>query len=434
MIRKSLIILPLVGLLLSGCADFDCCIPGVIRASDTAVKLGGAVNDFTVIRIDCPLDWQLQSTPALPAWLEVTPDSKTADPTDVTLTAKLANTLAPRSHDLLFVASNGDRIKVTVTQYPPYNITITNDGKGTASANRTTASADAIISLNATPNAYYESVRWKVVSPAGLTLSGVTDNPATFTMPAHDVVIQATFEIAMVFVAGGAFTMGAPVTDTDAFGFERPTHLVSLDDFYIGKYEVTQAQWMAIMNHLPNPSRFSGNDFPIEQVTWDDIVGTSGASEVIHGTTYYEDGFIYKLNQATGKKYRLPTESEWEYAARGGQNSLGYLYSGSNNLGDVAWYLGNGLSTTHPVGMKDANELGIFDMSGNVYEWCSDLYGDYDPSPKVNPKGAAISLYRVFRGGSWRNNPVNLRVTYRNAGYPYNVGDNIGFRLACSLE
>ncbi|MBQ3247459.1 MAG: SUMF1/EgtB/PvdO family nonheme iron enzyme, partial [Alistipes sp.] len=171
----------------------------------------------------------------------------------------------------------------------------------------------------------------------------------------------------MVFVKGGTFTMGATAEQgSDADSDEKPAHSVTVSNFYIGKYEVTQAQWEAVMGK--NPSRFKGDNLPVERVSWNDI-----------------QKFIEKLNAKTGKRYRLPTEAEWEYAARGGNQSKGYKYSGSNDIGSVAWYTDNSSSPTHPVGQKQPNELGLYDMSGNVYEWCSDWHGSYSSGSQTNP-------------------------------------------------
>jgi len=220
----------------------------------------------------------------------------------------------------------------------------------------------------------------------------------------------AGLNIKMVAVQGGSFKMGSNDSDD-----EKPIHTVTVNDFYIGKYEVTQAQWKAIMGN--NPSYFKGNNLPVENVSWNDI-----------------QEFIQKLNAKTGKNYRLPTEAEWEYAARGGAKSRGYKYSGSNSLGGVAWYNSNSNSKTHSVGQKQANELGIYDMSGNVWEWCSDWYDSkyYKKSPAFNPQGPSSGSIRVFRGGSWDYFESFSRVAYRSDFYPGFRYFIIGFRLALS--
>ncbi len=220
----------------------------------------------------------------------------------------------------------------------------------------------------------------------------------------------------MVYVKGGTFTMGATAEQgSDAYDDEKPTHSVTLSDYYIGKYEVTQAQWRAVMGS--NPSHFTGDNNPVEQVSWDDI-----------------QQFITKLNAQTGKKFRLPTEAEWEYAARGGNKSKGYKYSGSNNIYNVAWYSDNSSGKTHPVGQKSPNELGIYDMSGNVWEWCQDWKGDYSSSSQTNPTGPSSGSDRVLRGGCWTYRAGSSRVSYRSSSSPSFRSYTSGFRLVCSAE
>jgi formylglycine-generating enzyme required for sulfatase activity len=215
----------------------------------------------------------------------------------------------------------------------------------------------------------------------------------------------------MVFVEGGTFMMGSNDGEDD----ENPIHSVTLDSFYIGKFQVTQAQWKAIMGY--NPSQFKGDVLPVEEVSWND------AQE-----------FIEKINQKTSKKYRLLTEAEWEYAARGGNKSRGYQYAGSDNINEVAWYYDNAGYQKHPVGQKKANELGIFDMSGNVWEWCEDGYDEdyYKNSPSKNPKGSSSGSYRVDRGGGWFSDSKYCRVAYRNYGTLEDRLSYLGFRIALS--
>jgi formylglycine-generating enzyme required for sulfatase activity len=219
----------------------------------------------------------------------------------------------------------------------------------------------------------------------------------------------------MVFVEGGTFQMGSNSGESD----ENPVHSVTLSAFNIGKYEVTQAQWKAVMGN--NPSYFLGCDnCPVEQVSWNDV-----------------EQYISKLNNQTGKNYRLPTEAEWEYAARGGKQSRGYTYSGSNDLGAVAWYGDNAGSKTHAVGGKQANELGIYDITGNVWEWCSDWHGYYSSSSSTNPTGGYPSLgaslgEKVLRGGCWGNNAYLCRSSLRNRRSAAIRGNYLGFRLVLS--
>ena len=216
----------------------------------------------------------------------------------------------------------------------------------------------------------------------------------------------------MIAVKGGTFQMGATSEQgSDAYDNEKPVHSVTLSDYYIGETEVTQELWTAVMGN--NPSWYSGNpQRPVEQVSW------NACQE-----------FIKKLNQLTGKNFRLPTEAEWEYAARGGKKSKGYKYSGSNTIDDVAWYKNNSGSKTHDVKTKQANELGIYDMSGNVWEWCQDWYGSYSSSSRANPTGPSSGSSRVLRGGSWGGNARYCRVSNRGSNFPDSRNNYNGFRL-----
>lgn len=216
----------------------------------------------------------------------------------------------------------------------------------------------------------------------------------------------------MIKVHGGTFQMGATSEQTGADDDEKPVHRVTLSDYYIGETEVTQELWMAVMG--TNPSIFTGNaQRPVDQVSWDDC-----------------QTFISKLNALTGENFRLPTEAQWEFAARGGNKSRGYLYSGSNSLGDVAWYEGNSESKTHAVKTKSPNELGLYDMSGNVFEWCQDWYESYSSAAVTNPIGPASGTYRVVRGGGWFIYATYCRATYRNRKTPDYRSDGIlGVRL-----
>lgn len=227
----------------------------------------------------------------------------------------------------------------------------------------------------------------------------------------NDEIIQNLIDN-MVPVEGGTFTMGATSEQGNDSGDDvKPAHQVTLSSFSIGKYEVTQEEWEAVMGN--NPSAFKGAKRPVENVSWDDC-----------------QKFIRKLNELTGKQFRLPTEAEWEYAARGGNRSKGYKYSGSDNIGSVAWYDGNSGSETHPVGQKQANELGLYDMSGNVWEWCQDWYGDYSSSAQTNPTGPGSGSYRVFRGGGWNDEAVSCLVSVRGCMTPGNRLIDHGLRLA----
>ena len=220
--------------------------------------------------------------------------------------------------------------------------------------------------------------------------------------------------IEMVYVQGGEFLMGCTDKHSDCSINEAPAHPVKLDGFHIAKYEVTQELWMAVMGGK-NPSKVIGDSLPVTGVSW-----------------YDAQTFIGKLNQRTGKKYRLPTEAEWEYAARGGNLSKNYRFSGSNTLEDVAWCKKNSDNVPHAVGTKQPNELGIYDMSGNVYEWCSDGFDFYEANyyeTVENPEGYNLSETKVYRGGCMTSYWDVCRVSARSQSIPNSQFNYVGFRL-----
>ena len=327
-----------------------------------------------------------------------------------------------------------------------HKVEIKKDGYGTDSKTVSilegqTASLSGVLTTNASSSV-----------SSGTSLTG-----NTITIPVKDGI-----SIDMVRVKAGTFTKGATAEMKNPYDDEKPTHRVTLtNDYYIGKYEVTQALWQAVMGN--NPSKFKGDNLPVEQVSWNDC-----------------QEFISKLNRITGKLFRLPTEAEWEYAARGGKKSRGYQYSGSNNLSDVAWYDDNSVikihavgtkqpnklgiymrgnvwewcqdrydkyssnlldvawyddnsgSKTHAVGTKQPNELGIYDMSGNVWEWCQDRYDKYSSFSQVNPTGANSGFDRVFRGGSCIGYAWPCRSSCRKYDSPDFRNNNLGLRLVLS--
>ena len=242
----------------------------------------------------------------------------------------------------------------------------------------------------------------------GSQMSFITlGEPQTFTVNGVSFTMMA--------VNGGTFQMGATSEQGSyANSDEKPVHSVTLSDYYIGETEVTQELWEAVMGS--NPSNFSGYpQRPLENVSWNKC-----------------QTFITKLRELTGKNFRLPTEAEWEYAARGGDKSKGYKYSGSNTIENVAWYDGNSGWKTHDVKAKQANELGIYDMSGNVQEWCQDKYGSYSGDSQTNPTGPSSGSYNVIRGGNWRDGAGKCRVSRRDYSYPGTMYTEVGLRLCLS--
>jgi len=247
-------------------------------------------------------------------------------------------------------------------------------------------------------------------------ITAITILAASLLLPYAANSLAATPEIETVFVKGGCFPMG----DTFRVGkdYEQPVHEVCVSDFFIGKYEVTQEQWEAVMGS--NPSKFPGGRMPVDTVSWDDT-----------------QTFIAKLNQMTGKRYRLPTEAEWEYAARSGGKKENWAgTSDESQVGEYAWYKANAGERTHVVGTKRPNGLGICDMSGNVWEWVQDRYGVgvpysyYTASPKDNPQGSGMGNQRMLRGGSWNFDAWYSRASSRLRIDQWFRDRDVGFRLA----
>ena len=284
-----------------------------------------------------------------------------------------------------------------------HNVEIRKSGY-TTSRQTVTISEGQTASISGSLTSSASSSNSNTLSSSGSSLSG-----NALTIP-----VKNGINIEMVKVEAGSFDMGATPEMENPDASEKPVHRVTLTNNYnIGKYEVTQALWQAVMGN--NPSYFKGEDLPVEQVSWNDC-----------------QDFISKLNAMTGKKFRLPSEAEWEYAARGGKKSRGYQYSGSNTLGDVAWNDGNSGSKTHAVGTKQPNELGIYDMTGNVWEWCQDWYGSYSSSPQTNPTGAVSGSGRVYHGGSWVSSARDCRSSYRGLSTPGARSFILGLRLVLS--
>ena len=273
-------------------------------------------------------------------------------------------------------------------------------------------------------NSDLDGDRFIGLSDITMLIDFILYGPPEDNLPQTETFTVEGVSFTMVCLQGGPFVMGPPTNTTD------PAHRVTLSDFSIGQTEVTQELWLAVMGY--NPSWYCSNEGfvenlqrPVEEVSW-----------------YACQDFIAKLNKLTGRTFRLPTEAEWEYAARGANRSHGYLFSGSNNIDEVGWYAenippvqdwteGDG---TQPVGMKKPNELGIYDMTGNVAEWCQDWFGDYPNSPQINPTGPSFGQYKVIRGGSFVSELKYCYIKVRSLATPPSIGTNVGLRLVLSNQ
>ncbi len=274
----------------------------------------------------------------------------------------------------------------------------------------------------------YQSMSASVMITAGQStflggsLLDDDDTNNTISSPQIEVFTLKGLSFKMIHVEGGTFMMGATSEqESEARDNEKPAHQVTLSSYSIGETEVTQELWEAVMGN--NPSYFKGIKKPVENIGWNDC-----------------QEFIQKLNQLTGRNFRLPTEAEWEYAARGGIKGKGYKYSGSKHIKSVAWNKDNdgdkGSSSSfkgaRDVKTKKANELGLYDMSGNLYEWCHDWFGIYVGSPQTNPSGPVSGSYRVLRGGCYATDAMTCRISSRFNAPPSVKASNIGFRLVLS--
>jgi formylglycine-generating enzyme required for sulfatase activity len=335
----------------------------------------------------------------------ITVKSEAGDQTVKVTQSGVAATLTLDTSGLEFTSGSGSKM-FRISSNTMWAIS---SDKNWCSVSPTSGSNDGSVTVSVEENtSTSERTATITVETSSITQTlSVTQNGATpVTPPASQdrtfTVGGVTFK--MIYVEGGTFTMGATSEQgDDADSDEKPTHSVTLSSYSIGETEVTQALWQAVMGS--NPSYFSGSNKPVEEVSWDDC-----------------QDFIRKLNALTGENFRLPTEAEWEYAARGGNKSRGYKYAGSNNIDNVAWYSDNSGSQTHNVATKSPNELGLYDMSGNVWEWCQDWDTSYS--------SGASTPDRVLRGGSWYLNALSCRVSNRSYDRPAYRGSGLGLRLA----
>ena len=308
-----------------------------------------------------------------------------------------------------------------------HSYVIAAEGYETAEATvKLTASAPRTVTehLVATQQTSGQSIAQQTTSP-GVQQTEVQTTPATTVTPASlssassdsgpsvEAITVNGVSFNIVRVDGGTFTMGAtPEQGSKVGSDEKPVHQVTLSTYSIGETEVTQALWQAVMGN--NPSKYKGSTNPVDGVSWDDC-----------------QSFIQKLNELTGRRFRLPTEAEWEFAARGGNKSRGYMYSGSNNIDDVAWYIDNSSSMkTKAVKSKQSNELGLYDISGNVFEWCQDWYGSYINGAQTNPTGSASGSEHVLRGGAFPVPETFCRLSSRFHNKPTSRSNTMGLRLA----
>ncbi|HPB32200.1 MAG TPA: formylglycine-generating enzyme family protein [Candidatus Sumerlaeota bacterium] len=228
------------------------------------------------------------------------------------------------------------------------------------------------------------------------------------------VDLGSSITLEMIWISGGTFQMGSPSSESGRYDSEGPMHSVELDGFWMGKYEVTQEQYQAVMGI--NPSNFKRAANPVENVSWNDAMG-----------------FCRKLQTKTGHLFTLPTEAQWEYACRAGTQTRFHFGDSKLTLADYAWIRRSFTRRrTHPAGEKKPNQFGLYDMNGNVVEWCADWYGDYTSGSAKNPPGPSSGAYRVCRGGSVYSRPENCRSSARSHLIPENRGNTLGFRVARS--
>ena len=333
-------------------------------------------------------------------------------------------TLAAGTHNFTWSYSKDSNVNPSGDFFAIDNVSLTlaNNMRGDVNDDGKVSIADVTSLINYLLSGDASLVNLKAADVDGSGNVSITDVTTliNYLLSGEWPLIDETFTVGgvsftMKVVEGGTFMMGATAEQgDDATDREKPAHQVTLTQpYYIGQTEVTQALWQAVMGS--NPSGFTGEmSRPMEQVSWNDC-----------------QTFITKLNQMTGRTFRLPTEAEWEFAARGGNNGHGYKFAGSDDIDAVAWYSGNAGGTTHPVATKQPNELGLYDMSGNVLEWCQDWYGSYTSEVQTDPTGPSSGSNRVYHSGCWNYPAHGCRVSFRYYSSPTYAGSNcLGLRLA----
>ncbi|NJD90228.1 MAG: formylglycine-generating enzyme family protein [Geobacter sp.] len=305
-------------------------------------------------------------------------------------------------------------IEVGGERYEAEKLAVSGDfGKGVKVGTRKTVYWDVLKDM---PSGFEGELYWNIdiVKPLEATAGSTAANQSTGAKENSQEIIEAAASIQLVKVPAGCFNMGSTIGGAEQD--EKPVHEVCLDSFYLGKFEITQAQWQTVMGSNPSYFKKCGNKCPVENISWADA-----------------SRFIKKLAALSGKRYRLPTEAEWEYAARSaGKNQR---FAGADDkVAALGWYEVNANGTTHPVGEKTPNDLGIYDMSGNVAEWVQDWKGDYTAAKATNPTGENSGQFKVVRGGSWLDDPASLHTTFRSDMTPKVRTNLIGMRVMLPVD
>ncbi|HPN39870.1 MAG TPA: formylglycine-generating enzyme family protein, partial [Melioribacteraceae bacterium] len=353
-------------------------------------------------------EWTLPNTPSTNCRVKISDVSNSA----INDISENVFTIETPTEQVIVKSPNGGEIYKVGSVH---NITWQASGVTNVKIEYTTNSGTNWLQVVASTPANTGSYAWTIPNTVSslckVKITGVENN-SLIDFSDYNFSINANIDLEMAVVKGGTFAMGSSTGSSN----EQPVHNVTLSSFKMGKYEVTQKQWQQIMGS--NPSTHVGENLPVMNVSWNAA-----------------QNFITSLNSLTGRYFRLPTEAEWEFAARGGINSGGFTYSGSNTAGDIGWYNGNSNQQPHEVGTKLPNEIGLYDMSGNATEWCNDWFDAsyYGSSPSLNPQGPTAGTFKVIRGGYWDSDADGIRVAKRSQYYPNSASNYYGLRLAEDL-